>query len=493
MINYKINSLVNRILAGFFSVFFISCDSEKKIPAEFAGLLLLNQAGSSYQELSEEYYSGGGTTIFSQSSHAFSQPAPNLSESDLARHIDGDKAFEARFVVSDPAPDHSGLGPVFNNRACADCHVRDGRGRPEEGTTQRFGLLMKLSIPGAADGEAPHALPFYGTQLQDNAIDGVAAEGKVNVSYTEISGTFSDGTVYTLKQPVYTIQDPYDTAIWNTYSSASGGIMQSPRVAPPVFGRGLLEAVKDSDIIANAEAQASDTADSVAGIIQYVPDPENGNTLKIGRFALKGENLSVRLQSAGAYNQDMGITSSIFPNQNCREAGEQPQCNQADGAEISDQALNDAVFYSQTLAVPARRNVEAANVKRGQQLFHSAGCAVCHVPSYTTGNHPDGIAALSGQKIRPYTDMLLHDMGEGLADNRPSFKASGRHWKTPALWGLGLTQTVNSYAGFLHDGRAATIEEAILWHGGEAENAKNNFKSMNSDQRRDLLDFLKSL
>jgi CxxC motif-containing protein (DUF1111 family) len=450
-----------------------------------------NPGGAGVITLSEEYYSGGGTTVFSLSSHAFSQPATNLTETEIDRHFDGDLAFETRFVVNDPggAPDQSGLGPLFNNRACADCHLRDGRGRPEEGTGQRFGLLMKLSRPGAADGEAPWSIPLYGTQFQDNSIDGVASEGKVNISYTESAGSFSDGENYSLRTPTYTLQDFYNQTAWDAHSA---DVMISPRVAPPVFGSGLLEAITEEDIIANRQAQVSDASDSVAGIIQWVTDPED-SIVKIGRFARKGENPSVRIQSAGAYNQDMGITTSVFPGQNCREAGEQAQCNQPDGADISDQALNDAVFYSQTLAVPARRDVEAANVIRGKQQFINAGCAVCHVPGYTTGTHPDGIEALSNQKIWPYTDMLLHDMGPGLADNRPSFYAGATHWKTPALWGIGLTKTVNTYAGFLHDGRARTLTEAILWHGGEAENAKNTFKNLSREQRQDILDFLNSL
>lgn len=440
----------------------------------------------------DNYLSGGETTIFNATSHAFSLPAPNLSEAQLLRHTEGDFDFEANFVVgpdTDGPLDQRGLGPIFNNTSCLKCHVRDGRGRPQEGTAQNFGFLVKLST-GIDGSGVPIAIPNYGTQLGDRAVTGTVPEARVNISYTYEAGSFPDGEAYELRRPVYTFQDHYDPGNWPDAST----LKYSPRAAPPVFGRGLLEAILQTDIEALADPSDSN-ADGISGRPQWSPDPEAGGTLRLGRFARKGENPSLRLQHAGAYLQDMGITTPVHTVESCREAGVQSQCSHEimNEPEASETALADVTFYVQTLAVPARRNLTESSVQRGAVLFEQIGCASCHVPTFTTGLHPDGISELSYQNIQPFTDLLLHDMGPDLADGRSVFQADGREWLTPALWGLGLTYTVSGHQNLLHDGRARNPTEAILWHGGEAQEARDQFYNLTKRDRQALLNFLKSL
>lgn len=345
-------------------------------------------------------------------------------------------------------------------------------------------MLLRLSIPGtgAHGGVTPE--PNYGDQLSGAAIPGVPAEGKEQIDYEEIAGLFSDGTTYSLRKPTYQITEV-------GYGPLHPDTLISPRVAPSMVGLGLLEAVPENQILASSDPE-DQNHNGISGRPNHVWDIEQ-QTSALGRFGWKANQPSLRQQAAGAFLGDIGITSSLFPQQNCTAA--QPDCQSAPtGAspEIDEETLKAILFYSGTLAVPARRNWDNPTVLRGKALFLQSGCAGCHTPRLVTGNVAS-VGCLSHQTIHPYTDLLLHDMGEGLSDHRADFEATGSEWKTPPLWGIGLVQTVNGHTHFLHDGRARGFAEAILWHGGEASTSQQSFVHMNYGDRTALIQFLESL
>ena len=258
-----------------------------------------------------------------------------------------------------------------------------------------------------------------------------------------------------------------------------------------MIGLGLLETIPELNITKNADPEDIN-GDGVSGRINIVWDIQQKKR-SLGRFGWKAGQPNVRQQTAAAFNGDLGITSTLFPAQPCSKS--QNNCQSAshgEQPEISNQLLKFVTFYAKTLAVPARRSIESPEVKRGKYLFAHAGCAACHTPHFRTGEDND-FPELSRQYIAPYSDLLLHDMGEGLADNRPEFEATGTEWRTPPLWAIGLVQAVNGHTFFLHDGRARNLTEAILWHGGEAENSKDRFKAMNKKDREAVIKFLNSL
>ncbi|MGF1517231.1 MAG: di-heme oxidoredictase family protein [Nodosilinea sp.] len=421
---------------------------------------------------------GGDTTIYSRTSRAYEQPAPNLDAHWAKRHAAGDLAFEAAFVTA-PAPVNPGLGPLFNGTACAGCHIKNGRGLPTKG--QR---VVRVSLPAPSLGHAPTqaygheaeppganapSVPGLGTQVQEQAVYGHAPEAAVQLTWHEQPGTYGDGRVYTLRSPQIQLLAADGTPLPNH-------ILMSHRIPQPVFGSGLLEAVPEADILRRADPGDRD-GNGVSGRPNRVWDVVQQRPT-LGRFGWKANTPNLLQQSASAYANDMGVTNPLFP--------------AADGSQDIDQAtLNAATVYVQTIAVPARTLLDDPQVQRGERLFDSAHCTTCHVSELRTGRHE--IPALANQTIHPYTDLLLHDLGAGLADGRPDFEASGREWRTPPLWGLGLTQTVLPFSGYLHDGRARTLEEAILWHGGEAELAQATFAAMTADDRAALVKFLRSL
>ena len=355
-------------------------------------------------------------------------------------------------------------------------------------------MLVRLSIPDAPPyarlieqlGVVPE--PIYGGQLQDMAVPGVTPEGKVRVDYTPVNVTFKDGTVVELRKPHLQItQLGYGPMHPDTRFSA--------RIAPPMIGLGLLEAIADADILRNTDPKTADK-DAIVGRANWVWDDARQKTV-LGRFGWKAGQPNLNQQNVHAFSGDMGLTTSLRPFDDCTDA--QVACRQApngngpDGEpEVSDNILRLVLFYTRNLAVPARRDVDTPQVLAGKNLFYQAGCQGCHTPSFTTkvnAAEPE----LANQVIRPYSDLLLHDMGDGLADHRTEFKASGRDWRTPPLWGIGLTQTVSGHTQFLHDGRARDLLEAVLWHGGEAQAAQQHVLSFNAQQRAALLAFLNSL
>lgn len=491
---------------------------------------------------------GDGTNFASnQSSAGFDTPAANLSGSQLDQHLLGDAGFEVKFIKAPSVdfPDNDGVGPVFNNDACIECHTRDGRGNYSSaalaapaGQWTRLGsnetIFLRVSVgpddtcvpDSLNDYCAPQAPPGFTAQLFHRGVLGLRQDGSdfsgqadVYVKFETQQVSYGDGTTQTLYKPVFEIRNPYDSS-----GEAPGDntppvsrllqadVMTSPRMGMPVFGLGLLEAIPEADILALADPGDAD-GDGISGRANYVFDQVrfmqgDPHPVSLGRFGWKASTPSVAMQGSGAYRGDMGITNYLFPGESIAGTplhdaylAVNPSDDGQMGAEVGEAVVKAVMFYSSTLAVPARRDVNDPAVLRGATLFEQSGCAACHHPSFTTGTHPGiwgpsgtlAVPEVEGQTIYPFTDMLLHDMGDGLADNRPDFLASGREWKTRPLWGVGLTKTVNLLAGFLHDGRARSLEEAILWHGGEAEASKQAFRTMPKTDRDALIAFLRSL
>ena len=466
------NNILTVLYLPFLMYLLIACNSDQ--PTDILEIDTSKDSTSAF--------SGGDTTIFDASSHAFSIPAPNLSPQALEKHLAGDVEFEAVFVTA-PAVVNPGLGPIYNNISCINCHARDGRGRPPKVDGKLVSMLFRLSLPNTendAAGRPPIPVPGYGTQLNNRAIYGTPAEGNVKISYSEKPLVTTDGTRIHLRYPKYTITD--------TYHPLPEDVEVSPRVAPIVFGLGLLEAIPEETILANAD-EGDINEDGISGKPNYVWDVVK-KTYTLGRFGWKANQPNLLQQVASAYHDDMGVTTSLFPLEN--STGQSQWKENRSIPEVSDEILDAVTFYVQTLAVPARRNIDDQQVKHGEQLFAQAHCVSCHLPTVRTGVLP-GVPSVSNQTIHPYTDLLLHDMGPELADYRPDFHATGTEWRTPPLWGIGLVRTVNGHTNFLHDGRARNLMEAILWHGGEAEKSREVTLQMSETERDALIAFLESL
>ncbi|WP_027468267.1 di-heme oxidoreductase family protein [Deefgea rivuli] len=438
-------------------------------------------------EPSEALPAGEVGTIDDHGKNAFSLPYPGLTDQQKTDFVVGNSFFKKAWVEAPSSTKaRDGLGPHFIAQSCAACHSLDGRGAPPDFANgvqqeQPMALLMRLSIPGQPE---PKPDPVYGGQFNNRSIPGIKPEGQVAIRYEEIAGQFADGTPYSLQKPTYQLTQL-------NYGPLHKNIMISPRIAPQMIGLGLLEAIPEASILANAARQRQE-GKGIAGEPNYVLDPFVGKEM-LGRFGWKANVASIAQQTAGAFIGDIGITSRIHPHEECTL--KQKDCLQSPSGgkpEISDKTLNQVILYSRTLAVPSRRDADASDVLRGKQIFSDANCVSCHTPSYKTGEFA-AIPQLANQTIYPYTDLLLHDMGEGLADNRPDGRANGKQWKTPPLWGLGLIKTVNGHTNYLHDGRARNMLEAVLWHGGEAEASKQAVLKLSADDREHLLKFLNSL
>ncbi|MFL1525385.1 di-heme oxidoredictase family protein [Pseudomonas sp. O230] len=443
-----------------------------------------------------EARSGGSATVRKTDQNAFSLPSANLPPSRRVDFSVGNSFFRSPWVIAPSTTTaRDGLGPLFNTNACQNCHIKDGRGHPPTpDAANAVSMLVRLSIPDAPQyarvieqlGVVPE--PVYGGQFQDMSVPGVTPEGKVRVDYTPVPVRFKDGTEVELRKPTLQMTQL-------NYGPMHPDTRFSARVAPPMIGLGLLEAIPEDALLANAAAQAKEK-NGINGRPNQVWDDAQQKTV-VGRFGWKAGQPNLNQQNVHAFSGDMGLTTSLRPIDDCTDA--QTACKQApngngpDGEpEVSDNILRLVLFYSRNLAVPARRDVGTPEVLAGKNLFYQAGCQSCHTPKYTTAANA-AEPELANQVIRPYSDLLLHDMGEGLADNRSEFQASGRDWRTPPLWGIGLTQAVSGHTQFLHDGRARNLLEAVLWHGGEAKAAQQQVLSFNAEQRAALLAFLNSL
>jgi CxxC motif-containing protein (DUF1111 family) len=471
-----------------------------KASVSSAGLLLaalawLPMQASEAKDAAMDERTGGDTTVFATGSNAFSFPLATLSDAEAARFAVGNSFFRRNWVQAPAsAQARDGLGPHFMARSCGGCHLHDGRAAPPTAANepQPAGLLMRLSVPGLGQHGGVVPEPTYGEQLTNAANSGVAPEGQVVVSQRPLHGRFKDGTPYTLQQPIYHFKNL-------AHGPLAHSTLSSPRIAPQLAGVGLLDAINEADILRNAQLQ-SEQPGPIKGQPNRVWDAFAG-ALRVGKFGWKANTASLAHQTAAAFQGDMGITSRLFPHETCTPA--QTDCLKAprggpggQGPEIDDTTLAHVVFYQSALAPAARREPTDRATRQGQALFAQAQCAACHQPSYTTGTAP--FAAFSsprveGQRIWPYTDLLLHNMGPLLADGRPDFEANGQQWKTPPLWGIGLIKDVNGHTQLLHDGRARGVLEAILWHGGEAEAAKQHVLKFNRTEREALVKFVESL
>lgn len=465
-------------------------------PTGSRAALIADLADPASRAIAERLPGGMATVPATTGDDAFSQPSAGMSPDRLDLFNRGNALFRKLWIAApSPITTSDGLGPLYNARSCQACHLNDGRGHPPEGVEDdRISMILRLSLPG---GTAPEGVtdwiattsdPALGGQLQDFAAPGLQAEGRPEVTYTETPVTLADGTVVSLRAPTYSITP-----------TAPEGLLISPRAAPQMIGLGLLEAIPAADILALADPDDAD-GDGISGRAQIVPSVEYGVPM-LGRFGHKAGAPTIREQTAAALSADMGLSNPLFPDPwgdctaaqtACRSAphGQTPDIR--DGHEVDTAALELLTHYARNLGVPMRRSPDAPEVLKGQALFTETGCAACHQPGFVTlplTDQPEQDA----QVIWPYTDLLLHDMGPGLADNRPEGRASGQEWRTPPLWGIGLTETVSGHTQFLHDGRARTLLEAVLWHGGEAKAQRDAVAAMTAEDRAALMAFLGSL
>lgn len=407
--------------------------------------------------------SGGATTVEDRTAAAYTHPLANLDDDGRARFEAGRGPFDFHWE----APQ---LGPLFNNDACLGCHAQNGRGESLIGEQYMVSqALVRCSLatgtPGVPGGPVP--VPGYGLQLQDHAVVGLP-EVFADVTWITRTVAYGDGTTQELREPRLAIRTPNGDPLPN--------ILTSYRQAPPTIGLGLLDAIPEDQLLANADPDDAD-GDGISGKPNQVWDAITSST-RLGRFGHKANEPDLMNQVAGAFANDIGLSNRIF----------------GDGTgqlDVANEQLDDTAFFVATIAVPAR-GPSSAQSDRGDRLFDDLGCASCHARTFTTGDAP-AIAALANQTIHPYTDLLLHDVGDDLTDARPDFLAIGREWRTPPLWGIGLAQLVDPNVTFLHDGRARTLAEAILWHGGEALPAREAFRTAAAADRDALIAFLQSL
>jgi CxxC motif-containing protein (DUF1111 family) len=434
--------------------------------------------------------------------NAFSHPSANMNFERRSDFNVGNALFK-RIWVSSPSSTQAsdGLGPLFNARACQRCHIKDGRGHPPANADDNaVSMLMRLSVPPENDEQQalldsrkinsiPHKI--YGGQLQDRSVPGLYSEGKFTITYTEIPVTLADGETASLRKPQYHFSQLH-------YGKLPTSIRYSPRIAQQMIGLGLLEAIDEKDIIQQADPHDKNN-DGISGKAQQVWSHEYQKVM-LGRFGHKAGMPTLNQQNQAAFGGDIGLGTPLFPNAYGDCTKNQTAClnmptgnsSQYDHLEVDQTMAELVLHYTRNLSVPARRNVSSPEVLAGKKLFYTQGCIDCHTPKYITPRHT-AESEQARQLIWPYTDMLLHDMGEGLADGFIEASANGQEWRTPPLWGIGLTPTVNGHSLYLHDGRARNILEAILWHGGEAATAKNNVVSMTKKQRQQLIQFVESL
>ena len=452
-------------------------------------------AGMAFAEdIDDAALSAGTFTIAVFDEKAFSEPISVLSYKQHQRFMRGRQHFNQNWVVFPSLGGDWGLGPTFITDRCSGCHIGGGRGTvPASPDEQLMAVLVRLSIPGVDDNGGPKPHPNYGDQIQNQGLMGqhkdstflgerVRQEADVYIDWELVETSFDDGDKIILRKPKLRIENL-------NFGPLEPEVMYSLRFAQPVFGLGLLEAIPESDILALAERQK---AEGFNGRPNYVWDGIN-EKVSLGRFGWKANQPSIKQQIAAAFNGDIGVTSSLIEHENCppvqADCAAQPPGN---NPELIDLNWDELVFWTQALAVPARRNVNDADFLRGENVFVEAKCAVCHVPELRA-KKIEALPQTEGQLIRAYTDMLLHDMGEQLADHRPEFKAGGRDWRTQPLWGIGLSETVSGPLAMLHDGRARTVAEAIMWHGGEAKVSREAFRSMPKADRDALVKFVESI
>ncbi|WP_370278236.1 di-heme oxidoredictase family protein [Pontibacterium sp.] len=456
-------------------------------------------------EAGERYAGGRGTYLKRIDKRAFLHPTSNLPFKQQLDFRVGQGIFKKLWVTAPTATTASdGLGPLYNARACRQCHIGNGRGHPPKANwpdDNAVSMFLRLSIP-PQNAEQKRLLaerkvgvipePTYGGQLQDFAVPGLPGEGRMTISYQETPVTLADGKTVSLRKPSYSISEP-------AYGPLHPELMISPRVAPPMIGLGLLDAIDSKAILAREDSDDRN-GDGISGRANRVWNGDS-QQVDIGRYGWKAGHATLNQQNNSALNGDIGISNPDFqnPHGDCTE--QQASCLQMphgntdrhDNLEASRQMTDAMLLYTRNLAVPARRNVDDPQVLAGKKVFYDSGCESCHRAKFVVVDDPSEPQNKAPQLIWPYSDLLLHDMGEGLADGRPEYAANGREWRTPPLWGIGLTETVGGHTYFLHDGRARNLLEAILWHGGEAQAARDAVVQLPTAQRNNLIRFLESL
>ena len=449
----------------------------------------------------ENMQGGAATSRKKINRDAFTHFSANLSFEEQEPFKLGNAFFDKLWVSSPSSTFASdGLGPLFNARSCQSCHFKGGRGHPPEGPEDsRISLFLRLSVPPRTDEQFNQIEsgerqvieePIYGRQLQDLAVQGLPAEGQMQIEYEIIPVELADGTIIELQKPIYAISEL-------AYGILDPEVMTSPRIAPQMIGLGLIEQIHEADILTQADPK-DDNGDGISGRVSWVRYP--GEHPMIGRFGHKASHGTVREQSADAFLGVIGLSTPARPQHWGECTDNQPRCVNAPhgvqatqgDTEVPDPILDLVTFYSANLAVPIRRDANDPQVLKGKEIFYAAGCTSCHTPKYVTRRDAPN-KAQQFQLIWPYTDLLLHDMGEGLSDNRPVGDAAGNEWRTPPLWGIGLTETVSGHTNFLHDGRARNLLEAVLWHGGEAQQSRDHIVQLSASERDALISFLESL
>ena len=439
-----------------------------------------------------ELQPGGSLTAKRLSERSYIYPGKGITKAQELDFWTGFSLFRDPWVIAPSSTkDRDGLGPLFNARSCVACHDAGGRAKTHEaGEFLPLPLIIRL---GSTDKNIMDVDPIYGGQLQPRTIDydrarlpeKIKPEAWLKLDFTEVKGKFADGTSYQLHRPNYEL-----TKLGYGELATHTGL--SPRHAPNVFGMGMLDAISDSDLLAQEDVNDSNN-DGISAKYNRVPNVVTGAT-EIGRFGFKAKHPNMDQQVAGAFRGDIGITSSLFPTEDCTET--QISCAVAsmlgghDSVEIPDKLLQLVNDFNRFLAVPPTRRLQ--DKLAGRALFYQLDCHLCHTPSYQTDDNYS-VKELAGQTIWPYTDLALHDMGEGLADGVYEFSANGREWRTPPLWGIGLQKAYTGQARYLHDGRARSIEEAILWHGGEAQKSQTAYINLSKEQRTQLLTFLAAI
>ena len=460
--------------------------------------------------LPAETLSGGlGSVSYNYSDNAlfmFQQPQNNVGMQNMQRFVEGRRLIHTNFTTGDHneagndryTPAVGLQGQRFNQSACIGCHVNNGRSPAPLAANQKLDTMsVRVAVTGADGQQMPH--PLYGTAVQMNAVSATGAPqnwgtGVRVAGFEARTVKLADGSAVELRKPTLAYEGPVPE-------------IASLRAAQPMIGTGLLEAVAEADIL--ARVRSAPDADGVKGAANFVYDPESG-AVRLGRFGWKASKATLRHQAAAALLQDMAVTSPVYPNRSC--SSDPAGCRSASAQRgVSEPELQLISQYLALIAVPAQRSlasgfpkgvapldehrVDPQQVGAGSRLFQAMRCSACHTVEMRTGpGHL--LAELRNQVIRPYTDLLLHDMGSGLADNFVEGQATGSMWRTAPLWGIGYTDKVmgnGGKAGYLHDGRARNLTEAIMWHGGEGEAARQRFAALSQTDRDALLAFLKSL
>ena len=438
---------------------------------------------------------GGETSNQVENKNSFSLSSRNLEEHMRINFLVGNALFERMWEDSSISKNiaKDGLGPFFSARSCESCHINDGRGHiPLTNKEDKISVVIQISQNKAQSNDYIKNIEddIYGGQISEFAVKDVLKEADIIIDYKYSLEMYEDGRVVELRRPIIKIDNL-------SYGDFNESTTFSARIAQPMIGLGLIEHISDQSLLMNEDINDKNN-DGVSGKANKVWDIEN-EKLAIGRFGWKAAQPSVYQQTADAFYHDMGLSNKLYSNPfNC--TSKQEECTKAisgnseeyDDLEVSNDQLDLVTFYSSQLGVPARRSINAENVKKGKEIFFELNCNSCHVESFTTGDSGSH-ANLNNQIIYPYSDFLLHDMGESLSDGVSEFLAQGSEWRTPPLWGIGLTNIVSEEYGYLHDGRARTIEEAILWHGGEANEIIQNYKKLKKSEVNQLLSFINSL